>query len=71
MTNARVQLDILLDVRARLLQLTEDMGTDGFWDLLYAPPSKLEEIIQQVEEAIGCNPETAAPSTQLGGSNHD
>lgn len=71
MTNAKAQLSILLDVRARLLQLTDDMGTDGFWDLLYDPTSELEEIIQQIEEAVALNPETAAPSTQLGGGNHD
>lgn len=58
MTNAKAQLSILLDVRARLLQLTEDMGTDGFWDLLYDPTSELEEIIQQIEEAVALNPET-------------
>ncbi len=69
MTNARVQLDILLDVRARLLQLEEDLSSGD--ELLYDPSSELEEIIMQVEEAIGCNPETAAPSTQLGGGNHD
>lgn len=67
MTNAMEQLSILLDVRARLLQLTEDMGTDGFDNLLYDPTSKLDEIIQMVEDAIGCNPETAAPSTIIGG----
>lgn len=58
MTNAKAQLGILLDVRARLLQLTDDMGTDGFWDLLYDPTSELEEIIQQIEEAVALNPET-------------
>lgn len=58
MTNAKAQLSILLDVRARLLQLTEDMGTDGFDNLLYDPTSELDEIIQQVEEAVALNPET-------------
>lgn len=58
MTNARAQLDILLDVRARLLQLAEDMGTDACWDLLYDPASELDEIIQKVEEAVALNPET-------------
>ncbi len=69
MTNDMAQLMILLDVRARLLQLEEDLSSGD--ELLYDPASELEEIIMQVEEAIGCNPETAAPSTQLGGGNHD
>ena len=69
MTNAYEQLSILLDVRARLLQLEEDMSSGD--DLLYDPANELEELVLQVEEAIGCNPETAAPSTQLGGGNHD
>lgn len=56
MTNAYAQMQILLDVRARLLQLTEDMSSGD--DLHYDPANELDEIIQQVEEAIGCNPET-------------
>lgn len=58
MTNAKAQLRILLDVRARLLQLAEDMSTDGCYDLLYDPASKLDEIIQMVEETVALNPET-------------
>lgn len=58
MTNAKAQLRILLDVRARLLQLAEDMGTDGCYDLLYDPASELDEIIQMVEETVALNPET-------------
>ena len=69
MTNNMAQLLILLDVRARLLELEEDMSSED--DLLYDPAQALEELVLLVEDAIGCNPETAAPSTQLGGGNHD
>lgn len=68
MTNAKAQLDILLDVRARLLTLV-DMSS--IYDTIYDRAEELYEIIQMVEDAMGCNPETAAPSTQLGGGNHD
>lgn len=68
MTNAQEQLSILLNVRARLLTLMDMSSVDY---VLFDHAEELEEIIQQVEEAIGCNPETAAPSTQLGGGNND
>ncbi len=68
MTNAMVQLQILLNVRARLLTLADMSAID---DTIYDHAEELYEIIQMVEDAMGCNPETAAPSTQLGGSNHD
>ena len=56
MTNARVQLSILLDVRARLLQLAEDLSSGD--ELLYDPASELDEIIEKVEETVALNPET-------------
>ena len=68
MTNAMVQLQILLNVRARLLTLADMSAID---DTIYDHAEELYEIIQMVEDAMGCNPETAAPSTQLGGGNHD
>ena len=68
MTNAMAQLQILLNVRARLLTLA-DMSSIN--DTIYDHAEELYEIIQMVEDAMGCNPETAAPSTQLGGGNHD
>ncbi len=58
MTNAKAQLRILLDVRARLLQLAEDLDTDDLNDLLYNPAGELDEIIQMVEESVALNPET-------------
>lgn len=56
MTNAKAQLRILLDVRARLLQLTEDLSSGD--ELLYDPANELDEIIQMVEETVALNPET-------------
>ena len=70
MTNDMAQLMILLDVRARLIELMEDL-VESEDDLLYDPAQALEELVLLVEDAIGCNSETAAPSTQLGGGNHD
>lgn len=56
MTNAKAQLSILLDVRARLLQLAEDLSSGD--ELLYDPASELDEIIEKVEETVALNPET-------------
>lgn len=56
MTNAKAQLMILLDVRARLLEVAEDMSSGD--DLLYDPAEALDEIIQLVEETVALNPET-------------
>lgn len=56
MTNAKAQLSILLDVRARLLQLTEDLSSED--ELLYDPASELDDIIEKVEETVALNPET-------------